>query len=82
MLYNDVIKICKAINTNQHYIDYISSGIRCNCYKDVKGGLRLEVMYLPMHKHIFSDVCNDWDNVTICIWILEHTYELKECLGI
>lgn len=82
MLYNDVIKLCKAINTNRHYIDYISSGIRCNSYKDTKGQLRLEVMYLAMHTRIVSEDCTDWDSVSIVMWVLESTYELRERLGI
>lgn len=79
---SDVIKLCKSINTNKHYIDHISNGVRCCCYSDVHGNLRLQVIHFDKHAWIMSDFRKDWDIVDATCWILDSTYELRGQLGI
>lgn len=74
MKYADKIRLCRDINRCPIYQEY-SHGVRCNCYRDVHGNERLEVMNLSFHGFLRSPVCNDWEEDYIREWIINATRE-------
>lgn len=76
MSYADKIRLCRDINRCPIY-QVFSKGVRCNCYRDVRGDEHLEVINFSFHGSLRSPVCNDWDEHYITEWIINSTREYK-----
>lgn len=81
MRYADKIRLCRDINSCPIYREF-SKGVRCNCYRNVSGEERLEVLNFSFHGFLRSPVCNDWEEDYITEWIINATIELKSRYGL
>ena len=81
MKYVDKIKLCRNINNCPIYQEF-ANGVRCNCYRDVHGNERLEVINFAFHGFLRSPVCNDWDEDYINEWIINATRDYKSMYGL